>query len=348
MSNTIKVDPIMDVHTHLREGTETSGDLVQWGFKGGADVFGALPNTDKGLLSAVQVWDYIRKIEETVPSGQTARFMPFLMITENTPLKEIDACVSSGIVDAKIYPYMRTTKSENGVRQYGRILPIIKHCGELGMKCHFHPEHPSMLFSNRDAEFAFLALGRMFLEETDAIIVWEHGTDARCISHWKDFAKSGKFYLTLTAHHLVTNEDLAFGDVRSTCKPPIKTEADRVSLVGLVYEDHSWVMAGSDSAFHPVEKKQVETGCCACGAFTSPFLLPLYVHALEGLLLSCGARTFARFTNHNARILHNLPYSRRMVTLVHEEWEIPTSYDVGGQKATPFWAGRKLNWKIVP
>ena len=206
-----------------------------------------------------------------------------------------------------------------------------------------------MLFSNRDAEFAFLALGRMFLEETNAAIIWEHGTDARCIPHWKDFAKSRRFFLTLTAHHLATNEDLTFGDVRSTCKPPIKTEADRVGLIDLVSEDHSWVMAGSDSAFHPLEKKQVETGCCACGAFTAPFLLPLYAHALEGLLLSGKARTFVNFTSRNARTLHGLLEAdpARPVTLVQEEWKIPTSYWVWNQQATPFWAGQKLGWKIA-
>ncbi|MEI7777500.1 MAG: hypothetical protein WCI52_02740 [bacterium] len=347
MNTIIEVCPVADVHTHLREGMGVSGDLIRMGLKGGADVFGAMPNTDTGLLTASQVLDYICKIKETVSSGQNARFIPFLMITENTPFKEIDACVSSGIVDAKIYPHMRTTKSENGVRQYGKILPIIKHCGKQGMKCHFHPEHPSMLFSNRDAEFAFLTLGRIFLEETNATIVWEHGTDARCIPHWKDFSESGRFYVTLTAHHLATNEDLTFGDVRSTCKPPIKTEADRVSLVDLVCEDHSWVMAGSDSAFHPKEKKYVETGCCACGAFTAPFLLPLYAHVLEKLLMAGENGIFERFINYNARILHDLPLSESVVTLAHEEWEIPTSYSVGGKKASPFWAGQKLKWKIV-
>ncbi len=181
------------------------------------------------------------------------------MVTEQTTMGEIDQCLEAGIVDAKIYPRFRTTKSENGVACYGKLLPLIKHGGKVGMKFHFHPEHPSPIFSNRDAEFAFLPIARIFLEETDAVIIWEHGTDARCIPHWKDMARSRRFFVTLTAHHLATNEDDTFGDVRATCKPPIKTEDDRQGLLQLVAEGYryQWVMAGADDAPHPMENKHV-------------------------------------------------------------------------------------------
>ncbi len=346
---TIEVDALADVHTHLREG-EVVAPLIFQAMAGGADVLGAMPNTTKGLVTASHVVEYIQHAKLLVLRHETpVSFIPFVMITEKTTEKDIDECVAAGIKDGKIYPFMRTTKSENGVVHYGRILPVIKHCGKVGMKCHFHPEHPSMLFSNRDAEFAFLPLARMFLEESDAYIIWEHGTDARCIPHWKDMADStGRFALTLTAHHLATNEDLAFGDIRAICKPPIKLESDRSALVDLVAKDYYWVMAGGDVAFHDKWAKHVKKERCACGAYTGPFLLPLYAHALTKLLEGgSGIETFVNFTSRNARKFHQLPPSSRRIKLVSESWQIPLSYVIGSQTALPFWAGQTLNWKIV-
>lgn len=347
MTPTIQVDALADVHTHLREG-DIVPHLIFLAIAGGADVLGAMPNTTNGLTTAEQVRRYIQQAQLMVFRHEPpVSFMPFVMVTEKTTEQDIDECIKAGILDAKVYPHMRTTKSTNGVIRYGRILPIIKHCGAVGMKCHFHPEHPSMLFSNRDAEFAFLPLVRLFLEESNAIIVWEHGTDARCIPHWEDMARSDRFGLTLTAHHLATNEDLTFGDVRATCKPPIKLESDRVGLVELVTRNHDWVMAGGDVAYHDKSAKHTDHERCACGAYTGPFLLPLYAHALDHLLQDAkGYEVFVNFTSRNARKFHDLPASSRMIRLIRRPWKIPLSYSVGNGTALPFWAGQTLNWQI--
>ncbi len=346
MKHLIEVDSLADVHVHLREG-EAVYPLIQHSIVGGADVLRAMPNTKAGLTTARQVLLYMENAKKLLSPLDKAHIMPFVMITENTTEQEIDACIDAGIVDGKVYPYMRTTKSEAGVRNYERILAVVKHCGKVGMKCHFHPEHPSMIFTNRDAEFVFLPIVRM-LEETGTTIIWEHGTDARCIPHWEDMAKSGRFFVTLTAHHLVTNEDNTFGDVRATCKPPIKTEYDRSALVALVEKNHPWVMAGTDTAYHPKHAKHVDEGKCACGAFTAPFALPLYAHALDDLIeTSAGVETFVNFTSRNARKLHNLPASSRSIKLASDLYKIPLSFDVGLEKAVPFWAGQTISWKIV-
>ncbi len=345
----IEVDPLADVHTHLREG-EVVGPLITEAIAGGADVLGPMPNTNAGLTTADSVLAYIDKAREIVDEAkQEMSFLPFLMMTEETTEKDIDECISYGISNAKVYPRLRTTKSENGVVRYGKLFPLIKHCGIVGMKVHFHPEHPSMTYGNRVAEFAFLPIVRMFLEETNATIVWEHGTDARCIPHWEQMAKIriGKFGLTLTAHHLAANEDSTFGDVRAVCKPPIKTEADRLGLINLVEKDYNWVMAGGDSAFHNEGAKHPLHGCCACGAYTGPFLLPLYAHALENLLATPqGIKTFVRFTSRNARHFHNLPKASRKLKLYDLPWVVPHDYEIGSEIAFPFWAQQTLNWRI--
>ncbi|MFA5942577.1 MAG: hypothetical protein WC798_02805 [Candidatus Paceibacterota bacterium] len=353
MNQMIEVDALADVHTHLREG-ELIAPLIVNAIAGGADVLGAMPNTKKGLRTEQEVSKYVNGLtqaghQQFFVSGKGVSFIPSVLITEETTKKDIDECVKAGIRDGKVYPFLRTTNALYGVKHYGRILPIVKHCGKVGMRVHFHPEHPSMIFNNRDAEFAFLPIARIFLEETDAIIIWEHGTDARCIPHWENMALTGRFALTLTAHHLATNEDLSFGDVRSVCKPPVKTEDDRRGLIDLVAKDYSWVMAGGDSAFHDKSAKQVEEGTCACGAYTGPFLMPLYAHALDKIIATeNGIQTFVNFTSRNARRLYLLPESSRTLTLVRgESWYVPRSYRIGTQTALPFGVGQYVGWKLV-
>lgn len=338
-------EALCNVHSHLREG-EVVGPLIKNAYEGGADLLAPMPNTSEGLTTAKKVLDYIGHARSVVPLGKQMTFMPIMMINEETPPRMIDECVEKGIHNAKLYPKWRTTKSHNGIKNYGRLLPLIAHCGKVGMKCHFHPEHPSMDFDNRDAEFAFLPIVDMFLNETQATLIWEHGTDGRCVRHWKTMAKSDRFYVTITPHHLAENEDGAFGDVASVCKPPIKTREDQCSLVRLVAENHLWVMAGPDDAPHDISAKYVSQGCCACGAYHSPYLLALYAHVLDDLLRSPGGRRiFSNFTSRNARKLHGLPPASRVVTMTRSPFQIPVRYAIGPWTVMPFWAGRGIRWQ---
>ncbi len=342
------VDALCNVHTHLREG-DVVHQLIKLAIEGGADTLLPMPNTNAGLLTARQVLAYIAHAKEGVPEGQTVNLIPTILINEDTFTDEIDRCVDNGIINAKVYPRYRTTNSGNGVRHYGRLLSLLKWCGRRRMKLHFHPEHPWMLFNGRDAEFAFLPVADMFLNETDACIVWEHGTDGRCVLFWKEMAKSHRFFVTLTAHHLATDEDESFGDVRSVCKPPIKTRCDKEDLVRLVEEDHLWVMAGGDDAYHDTSKKHPEWGRCACGAFTTGHLLKLYAHTLGRMIRMDGGGTiFRRFTSENARRLHGLPGASRKYLLTEEHSTIPLSYRVGEGTGESFWAGRTIDWNIQP
>lgn len=353
----IVVDALADMHKHLRDPYMHSW-LIELAMEGGADLLGLQPNVGNGLQTANEVETYLKHAQTaTLWDKKRTRMLshdaprpfmlPFLMITEETSHREIDKCVERGIEHAKIYPRYRTTKSEAGVVRYGRIIPKIQHCGSVGMNVHMHPEHPNMKVSNRDAEYSFIAIVQMFLEETNASIIWEHGTDGRCIPFWEEWAKTGRFAVTLTAHHLATNEDLSFGDVRATCKPPIKTELDRMALLNLVAKNYPWVMAGGDDAFHPKDAKHVAEGRCACGACTGPFLMPLYAHACNELLTTKkGVETFINFTSRNARGRFGLPAASRQLVLENIPFHIPLEYETGRDIVMPFWAGQTLDWRI--
>lgn len=338
---------LADPHYHAREGKEV-GPLLQAAVDGGSHLVGLMPNTAKGLLTAEQVADYMTHSQKVGPDKTDLLLLPYLQLTEKTSKGDIDKCVEAGILDAKVYPLNRTTKSQNGVRYYYNVLDVITYAGHKGMRIHFHPEHPYMIFENRDAEYQFLSIMDQIMNLTKGVVVWEHGTDARCIPFWKDWAATGRFYVTLTAHHLATSENETFGDTQATCKPPIKTRGDMTGLQELVAEGHDWVMAGSDSAAHDIGKKQV-LGPCACGAFTAPFLLSLYAHALRPMLfLSEGREAFINFTSGNAMKLYGCSHDEwPHVTLRDEEVTIPESYEIGSWVVQPFWGGQKIRGSVT-
>ncbi len=344
----VAVQALANIHWHGRECGEIMNALITHSISGGADILAPMPNTIKPLISAELVTDYINKARDFCELWKLRLcLMPIVMLTENTTRDMLVSCIKAEIVDGKIYPYMRTTQSDHGIRRYGKILEVVKWCGELGVKVHGHFEHPNAIYIDRDCEYLCLPLVEMFLQETSATIIWEHGSDARCIPAWKQFAKTGKFFVTLTAHHLASNEDIASGDVRKRCRPLIKTERDRGDLVQLVAEDHSWVMAGPDDAAHDRNRKHVLKGQCSCGAFTSPFLHSLYAHALDELFeTEKRTQTYINFTSRNARELHNLPQSSRFVTLVRTPFIIPDSYNVGSWIVEPYGAGETIAWSM--
>src|SRR3989344_4846316 len=193
----VVVDAIANDHEHLREG-EVVKPLVEYVVHGGADVVLPMPNTNAGLTTPDMVLEYVKRAESFVPDGYRLTFIPTMFVNEYTPLDRINEAADKGVKDVKFIHRERTTKSKNGFRKTGGMLPITKRCGEEKVKVHIHPEHPWMLFDGRDAEFAFLPVGDMLLNETEAVIIWEHGTDGRCIPFWKEMAYSGRFFVTLT------------------------------------------------------------------------------------------------------------------------------------------------------
>ncbi|MES2006734.1 MAG: hypothetical protein V4436_01350 [Patescibacteria group bacterium] len=342
----MQVHALSNPHTHWRE-LEMIKYFLLLGVAGGTRLFGFMPNTKKGLTKAPDILEYKSVADESVPEGMHVDIIPIGQITEATTEADIDAWVAAGIIDGKIYPRFRTTNSELGVRYYVNLLPIVRYAGLKGVRVHLHPENPNMIFDNRDAEFQFIEIAEMFLNATEATIIWEHGTDARCVPHWKVWAKTGRFYLTLTAHHLLGNESDTYGDVDAACKPPYKTELDRLGLIALVLENHSWVMAIDDDAPHQEENKHV-IGRCACGAYTSPFLLLLFAHALDELLQTEEGRViFNNFISNNTRTLYGIRTPIFLIELVRKPFLIPLSYTAGPWTIVPFWAGRELLYSFV-
>lgn len=343
-------DALADGHGHLRKKREVVRDNIKHSINGGADSILAIPNFENGLSTVDEVLAYDAMAREQIPEGYTYNILPTMMVNEFTPLDELRRAADQGIRDVKFLPFLRSTNSKFGFRKFWKTMPQIKVCGEEKIRVHVHPEHPLQLFGNRQAEYACLTFAEMALSESpDAVFFWEHGTDARCIPFWEEFAKTGRFFVTLTAHHLDSNEEDAFGDVRRTCKPPIKTERDRIDLCRLVAMGLDWPLSGGDAAPHQQESKHVDHGHCACGAATAPFLARLYAHALHPYLdlkTEKGQQFFKKFTSDNPRRVLGLPPASRQITLINKPSYIPLDYPVGDWKVMSYGAGEMLDWSI--
>jgi dihydroorotase len=351
-ASTIQTDAFAQMHSHLREGEEVMEPLIDYAFQGGVDWLLTMGNTQQGLLSADQSAAYRRSCQRLVSAGRKMGFTPTIIINEQTPDYEIDRCADLGIFDGKVLPFERTTHAHYGVRRYIELREKIRRMAKRKMRLHLHPETPDPLIDDNEAEWQFISTVDWMLDDSDVTVIWEHGTDARCIPKWKDWASNyrkdgrSRFWLTLTAHHLATWSSRERGNTGSECNPPYKNRRDCEDLVRLVAEDLPWVMAGADDAPHDTSKKR-KIGRCACGAYTAPYLAALYAHALNDLLLTeRGLATFFNFTSRNARKLYNLPDASRMVTLVRQPFRIPDSYPVGPWTVEPFWAGKEIMWSI--
>lgn len=348
IGQSITVRCLLDPHWHGREG-EVTGPIIEHSYWGGARLLGAMPNTEDGNRDAQTVMLYNARMWTSTPVAKRIHFIDYVQINEHTTQQTIDTCVAAGIREGKVYPKGRTTAAHHGVSDYYLLLPIVAYAGARGMRIHFHPEHPSEQVDSRDAEYLFIPIVDMFMRATNATIVWEHGTDARCIPHWVEWAKTGRFFITFTGHHLLGNESNTYGDTAAACKPPYRTEMDRQGISWLIRRNFAWVMAGTDSAIHPIEAKH-RVGQCACGAFTGPFALQLYAHALIDLLATpWGIDTFNNFVHENACRFYGLGTGRFPdLKLAVQDFQIPLTYDVGPWKGVvPFWAGRKLAVTLV-
>ena len=110
-------------------------------------------------------------------------------------------------------------------------------------------------------------------------IIMEHITTADAVSLLNDYEN---IFATVTLHHLlITLDDVAGGLLRPHlfCKPIAKRPEDREALVKAAINAHPKLMFGSDSAPHPLDKK--EACGCAAGIFTAPIALQALVELFE-------------------------------------------------------------------
>lgn len=246
------------------------------------------------------------------------------------------AAAQPHIIGVKLYPEGVTTNSAGGVSDLSAVEPTLATMERLGIPLLVHGESHGFVL-DREAEFlpVYARWAQAFPRLT---IVMEHITTAAAVALLDRFPNLAA---TVTLHHLlITLDDLAGAllNPHLFCKPIAKRPEDRAALLEAALVAHPRLMFGSDSAPHPVSRK--EAAGCAAGVFTAPVILPML------------AELFARhnaldrlqaFVSDNACRIYGLVPPTKTIVLTEAPWQVPARYG----DLVPFAAGATLPWRIL-
>lgn len=319
----------LDMHLHVRQGDMLQAVLpATTGLFAGAVIMPNLvpPVTDLAMLIAYR--DDIMR-HTTDPS-----FQPYMtLFFRDYSAAELEAA-RPHIIGVKLYPEGVTTNSEHGVRDalaYDKVLDAMQ---ALDIPLLVHGEtHGFVMDREREYMSVYDSLARRFPRLR---IVMEHISTRDALPL---LDRHENLFATVTVHHLLlTLDDLAGGLLQPHlfCKPILKTPADREALQAAVLSGHPKLMFGSDSAPHPVDKK--ESCGCAAGLFTAPVAIALlaeFFHRHQATDLLQG------FLSDHARRIYRLNPPAKKVRIEQTPWRVPERYGT----VRPYRAGETVPWK---
>jgi dihydroorotase len=321
----------LDMHLHLREGAmaELVTPLTSADFAGAIIMPNLVPPVDN-LQRLLRYRDQINAAKGA------AVFDPLMMLFFRNYTEAELLAAREHIFGIKLYPAGATTNSEAGVKELGAAEGTLALMESMGIPLMVHGETHGFVM---DREKEFLASYAYLAEKFPKLkITMEHITTRDAVELLDQYEN---LYATVTLHHLViTLDDVAGGllNPHLFCKPIAKRPEDRDALLAAALQTHPKLMFGSDSAPHPISKKE----CCGCaaGLFTAPVCLPTLVELFEqhGALDQLQA-----FVSGNAQRIHSFTPPAKTVKLAKVGMEVPKSYG----EVVPYRAGETIPWAVV-
>lgn len=289
------------------------------------------------LVPPVDNLDRLQKYRDqiNVAKGDTT-FDPLMMLFFRNYSEAELAVAREHIFGIKLYPAGATTNSEAGVKELSAVEGTFKLMEEMGIPLMIHGETHGFVM---DREKEFLASYEYLAQKFPQLkITMEHITTRDAVELLDRYEN---LYATVTLHHLIiTLNDVAGGMLQPHlfCKPIAKRPEDREALLAAALQAHPKLMFGSDSAPHPISKKE----CCGCaaGLFTAPVCLPTLVELFEehGALDNLQA-----FVSGNAQRIHDFTPLSKTVKLEKVGMLVPESYG----DVVPYRAGETIPWAVT-
>lgn len=333
-----------DMHLHLRDGVELAGVV-----HASARQFGramVMPNLTPPVTTVDQAMTYYQRIRECL--GNKAEFEPLmtLYLADNTAPEEIDRIAkSSHIYGVKYYPSGATTYADSGVKSLENVYPVLERMAELEVPLLIHGEvvDEDVDIFDREPVFIDTVLIPLMQRFPGLRMVLEHITTRQAV----DVVKDGPEVLaaSITAHHLLYNRNRMFmGGLRPHyyCHPVLKRERSRLALVEAAVSGHTRFFLGTDSAPHPVARKECDCGCA--GIYSAPVALEAYAEVFDQAGQLDQLEQFASF---NGADFYGLPRNRGQVTLRKMDWHVPRTLPLAGGEIVPLLAGEVCRWKFV-
>jgi len=322
----------LDMHIHFREGAmlDLVAPLSAETFAGGV----IMPNLVPPVADLERLEWYMGEVRRAV--GEHV-FTPYMALFFRNYSEADLAAVREHIIGIKLYPEGVTTNSEGGVKSLSDAEQTIAMMQNMDIPLLVHGEAPEGFVMDRESDFlpTYDELAQKFPRLK---IIMEHITTAAAV---KLLDRYENVHATVTLQHLlITLDDVAGGllNPHLFCKPIAKRPEDRDALLHAALTAHPKLMFGSDSAPHPLEKKE----CCGCaaGVFTAPVALAMLAELFDA---HDALDKLQAFVSGNAQSIYGLTPPAKTVHLVKEPCTVPAKYG----DVVPIRSGGAIGWRVV-
>ena len=320
----------LDMHIHLREGDmlKLVAPLSAKTFAGGVIMPNLVPPVDH--ISRLIIYE-----EEINKAIIGLGFQPYMALFMRSYTEEELAPIKDRIIGIKLYPAGVTTHSDQGIKRIEDINRTLAIMQDIDIPLLVHGETNGFVM-DREREFISIyeRLARQFPRLT---IIMEHITTKEAVDMLDRYEN---LHATVTLQHLIITLDDVVGGLLAPhlfCKPIAKRPEDRAALLHIALKAHPKLMFGSDSAPHPVSKKE----CCGCaaGVFTAPIALQMLVELFED---HDALENLQAFVSDNAKRIYKITPPEKTVVFEKTGDVIPDKYG----DVVPIYPGRKLAWNV--
>ena len=322
----------LDMHIHFREGAmlDLVAPLSAETFAGGV----IMPNLVLPVADLERLEWYTGEVRRAVGDHV---FTPYMALFFRNYSEADLAAVRESIIGIKLYPEGVTTNSEGGVKSVSDAEQTMAMMQDMDIPLLVHGEVPESFVMDRESDFlpTYDELAQKFPRLK---IIMEHITTAATV---KLLDRYENVHATVTLQHLlITLDDVAGGllNPHLFCKPIAKRPEDRDALLHAALTAHPKLMFGSDSAPHPLEKKE----CCGCaaGVFTAPVALAMLAELFDA---HDALDKLQAFVSGNAQSIYGLTPPAKTVHLVKEPCTVPAKYG----DVVPIRSGGEIGWRVV-
>ena len=322
----------LDMHIHFREGAmlDLVAPLSAETYAGGV----IMPNLVPPVADLERLEWYTGEVRRAV--GEHI-FTPYMALFFRNYSEADLAAVRESIIGIKLYPEGVTTNSEGGVKSVSDAEQTMVMMQDMDIPLLVHGEAPESFVMDRESDFlpTYDELAQKFPRLK---IIMEHITTAAAV---KLLDRYENVHATVTLQHLlITLDDVAGGllNPHLFCKPIAKRPEDRDALLHAALTAHPKLMFGSDSAPHPLEKKE----CCGCaaGVFTAPVALAMLAELFDA---HDALDKLQAFVSGNAQSIYGLTPPAKTVHLVKEPCTVPAKYG----DVVPIRSGGEIGWRVV-
>ncbi|AGX88181.1 dihydroorotase [Candidatus Symbiobacter mobilis] len=332
-----------DWHVHLRDGAMLSA-VVPYTARQFARAI-VMPNLLPPITTAEQALAYRQRILSAVPAGVAFTPLMTIYLTDRTTAADIARARDAGVVAVKLYPAGATTNSDAGVTALHRVAPALEAMQRLGVPLLVHGEvtDPAVDIFDRESVFLDTVLDPLRKDFPALRVVMEHVTTREAVQYVQSVAQG--LAATITAHHLLFHRNaLLAGGLRPHyyCLPILKRAEHRDALLAAATGGDRRFFLGTDSAPHPIHRKECAQGCAGC--FTAPVAIELYVTAFE----AAGALDrLEAFASHHGADFYGLPRNLGALTLHRVAWEPPKRIDTADEGLHPLIPEGGLGWRVA-